>query len=182
MSVFDPGFGGIGGKGAARSTNLSHNLNFACIANAGTLKTPARYIMGRSEVSGNSQVEALGSAAITARDHAKVYAWESASITAQGNAIVIAADKAQVIAMDYSNIIASDSTTVYARDNAAIEALGKATVYASGNSHVRALESSTIHASGNCTVEASSLTGCTVYLSERAQIVGKKGNARIVQN
>jgi len=180
MSIFDPAFSGIGGKLPA--ANISNNLNFACLANAGTLKSPTRFIMGRTEVSGNSQVEALGSAAITARDRSKVYAWESASITAQGNAIVIAADKAQVIAMDYSNIIASDSVTVYARDNAAIEALGKATVYASGNSHVRALESSTIHASGNCTVEAMSLTGCTVYLSERAQIVGHKGNARIVQN
>lgn len=181
MSVFDPGFGGSGSN-SARSANLSNNLNFACLANAGTLKTPGRFIIGRNEVGGNSQVEALGSAAITARDHAKVYAWESASITAQGNAIVIAADRAQVIALDYSNIIASDQVTVYARDNAAIEALGKATVYASGNSHIRALESATIHASGNCTVEAASLTGCTVYLSERAQIVGKTGNARIIQN
>jgi hypothetical protein len=181
MSVFDPGFANTGS--AARIAPISRtNLNLACLANAGTLKSPGRYVIGRHEISGNTQVEALGSAQVTARDHSKVYAWEGASVTAQGTAIVIAADKAQIIALEYSNIVASDKVTVYARDNAVIEALGKAVVYASGNAHVRALESSVVHASGNSTVEAASLSGCTVYLSERAQIVGHTGNARIVQN
>ncbi len=181
MSVFDPGFANTGG--AARATHVSRtNLNLACLANAGTLKGPARFVIGRQEVGGNTQAEALGSAQITAKDRAKVYAWEGASITAQGTAIVIAADRAQVIALEYSTIVASDNTTVHARDNAAVEALGKATVYASGNAHVKALESSIVHASGNSTVEAASLTGCTVYLSEKAQIVGKSLKARIVEN
>lgn len=182
MSVFDPGFANTGG--AARGTSHSRiNLNLACIANAGTLKKgPFRFVIGRQEISGNTQAEALGCSQVTARDRAKIYAWEGASVTAQGTAIVIAADKAQVIALEYSNIVASDNVVVHARDNAAVEALGKATVYASGNAHVKALESAIVHASGNCTVEAASLTGCTIYLSERAQVVGKQGKARIVQN
>lgn len=181
MSVFDPGFANTGS--AARAPHISRtNLNNACLANAGTLKSPGRFVIGRQEISGNTQVEALGSAQVTARDHSKVYAWEGASVTAHGTAIVIAADKAQVIALEYSTIVASDQVTVHARDNAAIEALGKAVVYASGNAHVRALESSVIYASGNSTVEAISLSGCMVYLSEKAQVVGQTGNARIVEN
>jgi hypothetical protein len=181
MSVFDPGFANSGT--AARGSISRTNLNLACLANAGTLKQgTVRFVIGRQDVSGTTQVEALGSAQVTAKDRSKVYAWEGASVTASGTAIVIAADRAQVIALEYSNIVASDNVTVHARDNAAVEALGKATVYASGNAHVKALEGATIHASGNCTVDAASLTGCTIYLSERAQVVNKQGKARIVQN
>jgi hypothetical protein len=179
MSIFNSGLP-ANSAGAARA--FSMNLNIACIANAGSLKNPGRYVMGRHEISGTTKVDAFGSACVTARDHSKVYAWEAAMITANDNAIVIGAGQAQIIALNYSNIIASDNVTVHARDNAAVEALGKATVYASGNAHIRSLESSTIHASGNCTVEALSLTGCTIYLSENAQIVGHSGKARIVKN
>ena len=181
MSAFDPGFANAGSTARAAQAS-SPNLNLACIANAGTLKSPGRFVVGRWAVSGYAQVEALGSAQVTAREHAKVYAWEGASVTALGNAIVIAADKAQVIALDYSNIVASDMVTVHARDNAAVEALGKAVVYASGNAHVRAMECAVVHASGNSTVEAASLSGCTIYLSDRAQVVGHTAKARIVQN
>jgi len=44
------------------------------------------------------------------------------------------------------------------------------------------MECAVVHASGNSTVEAASLSGCTIYLSDRAQDVGHTAKARIVQN